>query len=323
MRYEKCIKCSRSVGWTGLITNTVLMFMKAFVGLVAGSQAMVADAMYSAKDVIGSLMAIIGMTVSEKDLDPEHPYGHGKVEFILSMFVSVFFMVFAGYLLIHAVTTLLDDDLHKAPHLIALWAALIAVVVNVMMYFYSRCVAIETNSPLVKTLAKHHHGDATASGAVAAGIIGAHYLNMPWIDTAVAMVETAHLMYLGGTVFWDSSKGLMDRSIESSARDQIADLVGSVEGVDEIKFLRTRNVGQNIFAEIAIGVDSKIAITDAHAITSAVKEIIVHNIPRIGSIQVNAESRCGDAAEMDEVRSKWEDANLEEFQDEELQEIGV
>ncbi len=288
MRYEKCIKCSRTIGWIGLVTNTVLMVMKAFVGLVAGSQAMVADSMYSAKDVVGSLMAIVGMTVSEKTLDREHPYGHGKIEFILTLFVSVFFIILSGYLLFHAVITLFDNALHKTPHLIALWAALIAVMVNVVMYFYSRCVAIETNSPLVRTLAKHHHGDAASSGAVAAGIIGAYYLDMPWIDTLVAVFETIHLMYMGGNVFWDSAKGLMDRSIGSDTREHIIELAESVEGVEDVKFLRTRHVGQNIYIEISVGVHSDMLVSESHVICNAVKEFIIDNILRVGSIQVSA-----------------------------------
>jgi cation diffusion facilitator family transporter len=264
------------------------MVMKAFVGLVAGSQAMVADAMYSAKDVVGSLMAIVGMTVSEKSLDREHPYGHGKIEFILTLFVSVFFIILSGYLFIHAITSLFDDAPHKAPHMIALWAALIAVMVNVVMYFYSRCVAIETNSPLIKTLAKHHHGDAASSGAVAVGIIGAHYLNMPWIDTMVAVFETIHLMYLGGNVFWDSAKGLMDRSVGNETREHIIELAEGVEGVEEVKFLRTRHVGQNIYAEITVGVHSDMLVSQSHVICNAVKESVIDNVLRIGSIQVNS-----------------------------------
>ncbi len=288
MRYEKCIKCSRTIGWIGLVTNSVLMVMKAFVGLISGSQAMVADAMYSAKDVVGSLMAIVGMTVSEKTLDREHPYGHGKIEFILTLVVSVIFIILSGYLLVHAVTSLFGEAPHKAPHLIALWAALIAVMVNVVMYFYSRCVAIETNSPLVRTLAKHHHGDAASSGAVAVGIIGAHYLNMPWIDTMVAVFETIHLMYLGGQVFWDSTKGLMDRSIGTETREHMIELAEAVDGVEEVKFLRTRHVGQNIYVEIAVGVNPDMRVADAHAVCSEVKESIIDNILRIGSIQVRS-----------------------------------
>ncbi|WP_084005263.1 magnetosome biogenesis CDF transporter MamM [Magnetovibrio blakemorei] len=306
MRYEKCIKCSRSIGWIGLITNSVLMVLKAFVGLVAGSQAMVADAMYSAKDVVGSLMAIVGMTVSEQALDREHPYGHGKIEFVLSLFVSVIFFIIAAYLLVHAIFVLMDPSLHRAPHLIALWASLLVVIVNVIMYFYSRCVAIETNSPLVRTLAKHHHGDAASSGVVALGIIGAHFFNMPWIDTVVAAFETVHLMYMGGHVFWDSTKGLMDRSVGTETRSRIEQLATSVDGVKDILLLRTRHVGQNIHAELAVGVASDLMVAQAHKISEMVKEIIVHNIPRIGSIQVSTGVSGHDVHEQDSIRANWE-----------------
>ncbi len=286
MRHDGCIRCVRSIGWIGLVGSAVLMVMKAFVGLVAGSQAMIADAMYSAKDVVSSLLVIVGMAMSEKSLDRKHPYGHGKVEFILSMFVSVIFMVVTGFLMFHALATLLDDEVHRAPHLIALWTALLAVAVNMTMYFYSKCVFIETNSPLVRTLAKHHHADAAASGAVAAGIVGAHYMNMPWLDTVVAALETMHLMYLGGDVFRDAVRGLMDRTIEVPHRSRIMELVENVKGVEKVKSLRTRYVGQDIFAEIVIGVGSGLSVYQACAIGDAVKENLARTIPGIGSIKI-------------------------------------
>ncbi|MEG3620326.1 magnetosome biogenesis CDF transporter MamM [Magnetovibrio sp. PR-2] len=309
MRYEKCIKCSRTIGWVGLVTNSVLMLLKAFVGLVSGSQAMVADAMYSAKDVVGSLMAIVGMTVSERPLDRDHPYGHGKIEFILSLFVSVIFILIAGYLLVHAVTTLMDESSHRAPHLIALWAALLVVIINVVMYFYSRCVSIETNSPLVRTLAKHHHGDAASSGLVAAGIIGAHYLNMPWIDTAVAALETLHLMYMGGHVFWDSAKGLMDRSVNKGTRAKITELAESVEGVSSVTMLRTRHVGQYIHVEMTVAVASDMLVMEAFEVSEAVKEKIIHNIPRVGAIQVGTAISDEDAETRENIRANWAGEN--------------
>ncbi len=289
MRYKKCIRCSRTVGWVGLVTSAVLMVMKAFVGLVSGSQAMVADAMYSAKDLVSSLMVIVGMSMSEKNLDREHPYGHGKVEFILSMFVSVLFLAVTAFLMVYAVSTLFDDSIHRKPHLIALWAAFLCIAVNMTLYYYSRCVSIESNSPLVRTLSKHHHADAASSVVVAGGIVGAHYFNMPWIDTAVAALETAHLMYLGADVFWDSAKGLMDRNIEGTARDRIKELVEGVEGVEEVKSLRSRYVGQDIFSEVVIGVDSGMTVLAASAIVEAVKRNVTKAIPRLGSFQVRSE----------------------------------
>jgi cation diffusion facilitator family transporter len=289
------------------------MFMKGFVGMVSGSQAMVADAMYSAKDVITSLLVIVGMTVSDKPLDRDHPYGHGKVEFVLSLFVSVLFIILTGYLFVHAVGTLLDDSAHTAPHLIAVWAAVVSIAANVGMYYYSRCVAVETNSPIVKTLSKHHHADATASGAVAIGIIGAHYMNMPWIDTMVAVFETIHLMYLGGDVFRDSCRGLMDRSLDSSAHDRLARVVRDIKGVMELKKIRTRHVGQEVSVEIVVGVDAEISVKESFEINEAVKEKIRQMIPHIGSLQVAAQSHDLDARELEDIRRRWEslEGNLE------------
>ena len=246
MRYSKCISCASYIGWIGLGTNLVLMILKGFVGFVSGSQALVADAMYSAKDVITSLLVIVGLKVSGRPLDREHPYGHGKIEFILSMIISVVFLGVTSLLLIHAIQVLMDDNVHSSPHIIALWTAIISILVNVVMYFYSRCVSIEVNSPMVRTLSRHHHADATSSVAVALGIIGAHYLNMPWIDTAVAVFETAHLMYLGSDVFREAYKGLMDGSAPEEVKQEISHQALKVAGVEAVEELKTRLVGQDL-----------------------------------------------------------------------------
>jgi len=264
----------------------VLLLLKGFVGIISGSQALLADAMYSAKDVISSILVIIGLKVSSRPLDREHPYGHGKIEFILSMVVSVVFLTVTAFLLVHAIQILMDGEEHTAPHMIALWTALISVAVNVVMYFYSRCVSIEVNSPLVRTLSHHHYADATSSVAVAIGIIGAHYLGMPWIDTMVALFEIAHLMYLGGDVFKEAYKGLMDRSAPEPVRAKIDDVVKKVDGVYDVDELRTRLVGQEIWVDLIIQVSPDLSVEEANSISERVVERLTSRIPHIGSVQV-------------------------------------
>jgi cation diffusion facilitator family transporter len=290
MRKSNCANCARGIGWLGLAVNAVLMVMKGFVGLVGGSQAMLADAMYSLKDMLNSLMVVIGMTISNQPLDQEHPYGHGKVEFILSMVVSVVFMGLTAYLMVHAVTLLFDGEQHRTPHLIVLWAALIAVAVHVGMYFYSRCVAIETNSPIIKTLAKHHHGDATASGAVALGIIGAHYLNMPWIDTAVALWETVDLLLLGKNIFMDAYRGLMDHTVGEAVRNRLIGAAKAVEGVKGVVQLRARYVGQDVWADMIIVVDPELTVEGAHQLCEDVKAEVCRRLRHVASLHVSAEA---------------------------------
>lgn len=291
MRKSGCTVCSKSIGWIGLVVNAVLMVMKAFIGLVGGSQAMLADAMYSLKDMLNALMVIFGTTISSKPLDAEHPYGHGKIEFILSMLVSVIFLALTGYLLVHAIQILLDEDLHRTPHLIVLWAALVSVGVNVAMYFYSRCVAIETNSPIIKTMAKHHHGDATASGAVALGIIFAHYLSMPWIDPAVALWETVDLLILGRAVFMDSYRGLMDHTAGKGVQTGMVKAAEEVAGVRGVIHLRARYVGQDVWADMIVGVAPEQTIEQAHQICEAVRASVCAKMRRIASLHVSAEAR--------------------------------
>ena len=290
MRLSNCALCARSIGWLGLVVNIVLMVMKAFIGLIGGSQAMLADAMYSLKDAINSLMVIIGMTISRKPLDQEHPYGHGKVEFILSMLVSAVFILLTFYLMVHAIILLLDSEKHQSPHMIVLWAALVAVAVNVAMYFYSRCVAIETNSPIIRTLAKHHHGDATASGAVALGIIGAHYLDMPWIDTAIAVWETIDLLLLGRSIFMEAYRGLMDHSVGEAVRERLTEGALSVPGVLGVVQLRARYVGQDVWADMIIAVGSNETVDRAHDICERVKAEGCAKLRHIASFHVSAEA---------------------------------
>lgn len=274
------------VGWIGLVVNLTLLILKGFVGVIAGSQALVADAMYSAKDVVSSVLVIVGLKVSNRPLDREHPYGHGKIEFILSMIISIVFLAVTAFLFVHAVQVLMGDGEHKAPHLIALWVALISILVNVFMYFYTRCVSIEINSPMVRTLSKHHYADATSSIAVAVGIIGAHYLNMPWIDTLVAVFETLHLMYLGSEVFRESYKGLMDSSAPDEVRDKIHTLVRRVDGVKEVDELRTRLVGQEVCVDLLIQVDAEETVESADLISERIVERLTARIPHLGSVQV-------------------------------------
>jgi cation diffusion facilitator family transporter len=273
------------------------MILKGFVGFVSGSQALVADAMYSAKDVITSLLVIVGLKVSGRPLDREHPYGHGKIEFILSMIISVVFLGVTSLLLIHAIQVLMDDNVHSSPHIIALWTAIISILVNVVMYFYSRCVSIEVNSPMVRTLSRHHHADATSSVAVALGIIGAHYLNMPWIDTAVAVFETAHLMYLGSDVFREAYKGLMDGSAPEEVKQEISHQALKVAGVEAVEELKTRLVGQDLWVDMVIRVDAELTVDEASDICEDVSDRLVRVVPHMGSVHVKF---TGEAVEQDD-----------------------
>lgn len=303
MRYSKCVVCYESVGWIGFTSNLALAFLKMFVGLVSGSQALVADSLYSAKDVITSVLIIIGLKVSKKPIDKEHPYGHGKIEFILSGAVSVIFIGATGFIFLYAAESLLEGE-HQAPHLIALWTAIFSVLANALLYAYTRCVSMEINSPMVNSLSKHHNADAMSSMAVAIGIIGSHYFNLPWLDSAVALFESAHLLYIGGEIFWDSYQGLMDSSAPKEVIEQIEKETAGVKGVRSIEQLRTRRVGQDLWIDMTVGVDPDQAISDAKKIGDLVEDTIVKLVDHVGNISVHFKSPHGSVPELETVKSE-------------------
>jgi len=301
MKYSRCVVCYEIVGWVGLGVNFALSSLKLFVGIVSGSQALVADAMYSAKDVITSGLIIVGLKVSKKPIDKEHPYGHGKIEFILSGIISVVFIGVIGLLLFYAAESLMEGE-HEAPHLIALWTAIFSILVNIVMYSYTRCAALEINSPMVKTLSRHHRADGASSVAVAVAIVGSHYFSLPMLDPLVALFETLHLLYLGGEIFWDSFQGLMDKAAPEDVVEQITKNVNSVKGVKDVERLQTRRVGQELWADLTIGVDPELSVLDAKSLGIEVEETLVKTIPHLGNVNVDFKSLKGSVPEMSYLR---------------------
>ncbi|MBF0583804.1 MAG: magnetosome biogenesis CDF transporter MamM [Magnetococcales bacterium] len=303
MRYSRCVACHGMVGWIGLMANLALSGLKLFVGIVAGSQALVVDALYSAKDVVTSLLILVGLKYSKQPLDREHQFGHGKAEFLLSAAVSLLLMGVTGLLFFLAAGHLIEGE-HRPPHLIALWAALFSMVACWFVYRYTRCVAVEINSSIVMTLAKHTHGDGLSSGAVAVGIVGSHYLGMPWLDTVVALGETLHLLYLGGEVFWEAFQGLMDSAAPKEVQDQIWSQAAEVRGVRSVDQLRTRRVGQEIWVDLVVGVDPDLSVHEARQVAKQVESVLSHAIPHIGDISVQFQSLSGSVPELKVMRAE-------------------
>lgn len=303
MRYARCVTCHQIVGWVGLMLNLGLSCLKLFVGVVAGSQALIVDAFYSVKDVVTSVLILVGLKFSKQPIDREHPFGHGKIEFLLSGAVSLVLMGATGALFFLAAGHLLEGE-HKPPHLIALWTALFSVLVCWFLYRYTRCVAVEINSPVVMTLARHSQGDGFSSAAVAAGIVGSHYLGMPWLDTVVALGETLHLLYLGGEVFWEAFQGLMDSAASKEVQEQIWSQTAEVPGVRSVDQVRTRRVGQEIWVDLVVGVDPDQSVQEARHITRQVELTLTKVIPHVGDINVQFQSLSGSVPELKVIRAE-------------------
>ncbi|MBF0177631.1 MAG: magnetosome biogenesis CDF transporter MamM [Magnetococcales bacterium] len=305
MRYSKCVICNEMVGWAGLLVNLVLLILKLFIGVLSGSHALVTGALYSAKGVVASALIIVGLRVSKKPVDEKHPFGHGKIEFLFSMTVSVVMVTITAWLLYNVVTVLLEGG-SRPPHLIALWVAVLSVLVDFFFLHYTRCVAFETKSPIVRTLNKRQHADLVSSGAVAVGILGSHYLGLPWLDSLVAVGEGVDLLKWGGEMFMDAYHGLMDTAGSKSLEEDIRRRTNSIKGVVLVQSLRTRRVGQELYVSITIGVDPDMEVGQAKQVAKRVAEELSETIPHVGDINVHFSSPPGSVPEFREVKKEMD-----------------
>ncbi len=303
MNYSKCVVCYRAVGWIGLAANLALSVLKLVVGVVSGSHALVVDALYSGKDVVTSLLIILGLKLARQPIDDEHQFGHGKAEFLFSVVIGLA-LIITTVLILYFEAGKLIQGIHQAPHLIALWTAIFAVGANILLTMYTRCVAFQINSPMVAVLSKHQKSDAIASVAVACGIIGSHYLGMPWLDTLVAVGECIDLGYMGGEVFVHAIRGLMDVSAPQEVVAMIRDRAAIIQGVQKVEVVQTRRVGQEIWVSVLIGVDPDLTIQEARKISVLVERALHESIPHIGEAHVRFQSVSGSLPELDYLLRK-------------------
>ncbi|MEO5377230.1 MAG: cation diffusion facilitator family transporter [Magnetococcus sp. DMHC-6] len=300
MRYSKCVICNELVGWIGLTVNLLLSIVLFFIGTLASSQALLAHGFYSIKEAAISIQLIIQRKVSQQPIDQEHPFGHGKAEFLISLVTNLFLILITCWLFYNSLSSLLEGD-HLAPHAIAFWTALICLCTNLFLYFYTGCVGREVESDLVTTLSLNQKWQVSISAAVAFGIIGSRYLGILWLDLLVALGVCLHLIYLCGVVIWDSFHGLMDASAPRKLQREIRGQALKVEGVRSLEELQTRWVGQELWCTLVIGIDPDLSIRQGKEIATKVARAVIEVIPTHGEIGVSFKSQTGTVPEFDQI----------------------
>lgn len=267
---EACGKCARRVPWLSLWGNLGLAIYKAIVGTVGGSAALVADALHSFADVIGSTGILVATKVSAKEPDDAFPYGRGKAEFIGAAFVYTLLLFFAGFISYHAIRSLMEPSL-AAPHLVTLLGAVVSVFYNYIMYSYATCVGKRNGSPAILADAFENRADAISSIACVFGILGAMYVH-PMCDPIAALM-------VGIIIFWncqeqlrEAAHGLMDEGLPENEVELMRTLAMRHDGVVAVNFARSRRTGARYWMDLGIEVADNMSVTLADALASTVRD---------------------------------------------------
>lgn len=261
---------------TGSIGNLLLLAFKFVAGFLAGSAAMVADAVHSLSDFLTDLVVLVFVRIGARPQDESHDYGHGKFETLATLFIGLALAAAAiGIIVSGAVKFagwLKGEELQK-PGMLALWAAILSIIVKEVLFRYTIAKGRALESPAVIANAWHHRSDALSSIAAAIGIGGAILLGQRWavLDPLASIIVGAMLIKVAWDLVFNSSGELTDRSLSGEMEKEIEDIICSSPQVSHPHNLRTRRIGNRIAIEAHVRLDGSMPLDEAHDIVSEIE----------------------------------------------------
>ena len=249
--------------------NLLLTAFKFLAGVLAGSAAMLADAVHSLSDLLTDIIVLVFVRISGKPQDEGHDYGHGKYETLATLFIGLALAAAALSIIVNGAVQIVHwvsgETLH-VPGMLALWAALISIVVKELLYQYTARSGRRLESQALVANAWHHRSDALSSVAAAVGIGCAILFGERWavLDPMASVIVGAMLIKVSVDLFKTSIQELTDSSLSSDLEDEIYFIICSCPGVIEPHNLRTRRIGKETAIEVHVRMDGNLSLNDAH-----------------------------------------------------------
>ena len=273
----------------GMVANALLAGGKLFAGLVGNSHALVADAVESFADILGSLIVWRGLVVASKPADEDHPYGHGKAEPIAAAVISTMLLLAAVGIATHSIRTMFDRG--PGPRPFTLVVLLVVIVVKEVLFRYVRKEGQATNSSAVQTDAWHHRSDAITSLAAAIGI-GIALVGGPKYasaDGVAAIVAAGIIAWNGWSLLRPALEELMDATPDPLLTERIRAIAAQVAEVDAVEKCFARKMGYQVLVDMHVHVDPTMSVERSHRIAHEVKDAIRHELPHVHDVLVHIE----------------------------------
>ncbi len=281
-------KTAVKVSAVSIAGNLILSVFKLFAGITAHSSAMVSDAVHSASDVFSSIIVIIGIRISAKAEDKEHPYGHERLECVSAIVLAVILLITGLFIGADAIRNISAGNFEnlEIPETLALVSAGISIVAKEAMFWYTRHYAKSLKSDALMADAWHHRSDALSSVGALIGIAGAR-MGFPVLDPVASLVICVFIAKASVEIFSDAINKMVDRSCDEKTENNIRECVMRQNGVENIDLLRTRVFGSRIYADIEISVNGNISLSEAHSIAENVHSAVENLFPDIKHIMVH------------------------------------
>ena len=261
----------------GSVANALLVVFKLVAGILGSSSAMVADAVHSLSDFLTDILVIVFVRISAKPQDKSHDYGHGKFETIASFIIALALLLAAVGIIVSGAKKMaawVGGAEIQAPNQIALWAALLSIIVKEILYQYTIRKGRALESQALTANAWHHRSDAISSIGAALGIGGALLLGNRWtvLDPLASIVVGALLIKTSVDLLRGSMNDLTESSLPEETEHEILTIIQSVPEVKDPHNLRTRRIGNKIAIEVHIRMDASMPLSEAHSRASLIEQ---------------------------------------------------
>ncbi|WP_020618730.1 cation diffusion facilitator family transporter [Paenibacillus daejeonensis] len=255
--------------WLSIATYIVLSGLKLTVGYLFLSEALMADGLNNATDIVASVAVLIGLRISQKPPDKDHPYGHYRAETIAAL-VASFIMAMIGIQVLIGTVRSLFGGAHEAPGMLTFWVAIGSSIVMFGVYSYNRRLAQRIKSQALMAAAKDNLSDALVSIGAAIGIIGAR-MGMPWLDPVAALAVGVIICKTAWEIFYSATHALTD-GFDEEKLQSLQSAVAGIKGVREIKDIKARIHGSNVLVDVIILVDPTLTLVESHRICDEVEK---------------------------------------------------
>lgn len=278
-----------NTAYFSMFGNLLLAIAKGLIGFFGNSFALIADAIESTADVFSSFLVLFGLKYAKRPPDENHPYGHGKVEPLITFVVVGFLCASATVIVVESIHNIRTP--HKVPHSYTLWFLGAVILIKELSYRFVARKSKETGSQSLKADAWHHRSDAITSLCAFVGISIALWMGDTWAqaDDWAALVSAVFIYFNAFLIFRPALGEIMDEHLHHDFIDRIREICGEVPLVIRTEKCMVRKSGMRYWVDLHVHVDGSLSVHEGHTIAHNLKSHLMESLPEIEDVLVHIE----------------------------------
>lgn len=261
----------------GIFCNVLLFSVKLAIGLILSSLAVTADAFNNLSDAASSIISFIGVKMAGKPADAEHPFGHGRIEYIAALIVS-FLVIEVGFTFFKSSITKIMHPEEITFDLVPFIILILSILVKLWMAFFNNKLGKKIDSKVMLATAADSLGDVITTSATVISIIICHFTSIN-VDAIAGLIVSGIVIWSGISIAKDTLEPLIGQRIPTGLYQKITDMVESYDGIVGTHDLIVHNYGPNqSMATIHAEVPNDVSIEVSHEIIDTIERDVKKNL---------------------------------------------